>query len=279
MSTDVTKRDTTALTQKPSYLAQVSETGVENMVQYVRPPRVKIVQPPSDKKLKDRFQEGTAIVLPQTEMIAKFGEPFTFTPIFSFPEWCVWNPLQMKATLPVIRERSLDPQSAIARLAADERRRNFPCPENAAYMCSAAQHINIVAMINTPIIEDIPVVMVFVRSELKTGSMVLSLIQLRKAHMCSVVLEGQVASRKNAKGEWYGFDFSNPSSEDVHPWNTEEAFARYLELHNLYKEAHRRNEIVVDHDDDAMVESGGENQSDAEGVAANPAKDPTQSNF
>lgn len=259
-----TAKSTTDLTvQRPDYLAEEKAFGVEEMRKHIRPPRVKIVQALSDEKLITKFGVGSAIIVPALELIAKLGESFTFTPLYFFPEYCVWNPIQMKGMLPVIRERSFDLKSQVAVLARNPDKRKFPCPENTELFCNAAEHLNIVMLIHDDDgpLQDVPVVLPFHHGEHGTGSTLLSMIQMRKASICSTIFEAAPAMHQNTKGQkWQGLDFANPT--DGVAWVDKDTFLRYKQLHEQFAEAHANQTIVVEHDDELgeEVETAGDSR-------------------
>lgn len=245
MSTDLTKSN---LDNVPAHIKEDKVQGVSDIKNFVRPPRMKIVQFIKGDAY-DKFDPGTVLVVPQIQEIKM---PFLFTPLFFFPEWCVWNPLEMKGQLPVIRERSLDPAGELANKSRDKSTRSWPCPENDDYKCVVSEHLTLIVMIHgdTPV-QNVPVVLNFLRGEYGTGTSLLSMIQLRQQSIYSCVFEANVDKKKprtNAKGKWFGFDFTNPT--EVSPWVDDNAVHLvYKGIHESLALSHSRNEIKVDHDD------------------------------
>src|SRR5690606_29211297 len=71
-----------------------------------------------------QFNVGDVILVPQNVLVApvkmndanrpsKEGSPFLFTPVFFFPEWVAWNPIEARGTLPAIQERTTDPDDPL----------------------------------------------------------------------------------------------------------------------------------------------------------------------
>jgi hypothetical protein len=258
-----------SLDVRPSYITpENAKLGTEVLQQYVKPIRAKIVQSSSREPFKSKFEEGDVVAVPNLQLLLAHGGTMLVTPIFFFPEWCVWNPLQM-AGLPTIRERSFDPRSEIAALSRDNNKRRFPCPENTQLQCQAQEHLNLICILeNVPDFEEIPVVFTFLRKEYKTGSMWLNLIQGRKAPMGSMVFEVGTASRKNDKGEWIGFDIDNPAKPNP-AWIPADRFESfYKPLFEKFQKAHADNVLIVEHDDLAGAD-----------IEEDEVQDPTGRNF
>lgn len=244
MSTEISKNMSASM---PAHISKEDKPqGVSDIKNYVRPPRLKIVQFQKSDAY-DKFDPGTLIIVPQCAVI---NMPFTFTPLFFFPEWCAWNPIQMRSMLPVIRERTFNPQSSLAAKSKNSSQRTFDCPENKEYKCTIKEHLNFLVMIhgNTDV-QNIPVVMTLISGEYKTGQKLLSMIQLRNASIYACIFEANVDKSKprvNELGKWFGFDFINPDK----PWVEKEAeFNVYKILHESYANSHANQAIVVEHDD------------------------------
>ena len=251
----------------PGFMASDLEMGVSELKKFIIPPRLKVVQPLSGEQYTEKFNSGDVVLAPQLVLVApiimdsvtkrptKSGQPFNFVPVFFFPEYLAWNPLESKGTLPAVRERSLDPQSDIARKARNPQTREEPCPEVAKAVIRYQEHLNFIMMLmGTGDTAGIPVVMSFSRGEHRSGTNLASLIAMRRAPIFGCVFEATSRLRTNSKGAWYGLDITNPSvSSGINPVITDET--RYTLLKNLHlemKTAHANNLIVVDHDDNEI---------------------------
>jgi len=245
MSTDVSKNLASTM---PAHVTKEDKSkGVGDIKNFVRPPRLKIVQFIKSDTY-DKFDPGTLIVVPQ---LAAITMPITFTPLFFFPEWCVWNPIQLRSMLPVIRERTFNPNSQIASKSRNSSQRSFDCPENKEYKCTIAEHLNLLVMIHGDTdVQNVPVVMTFLRGEYKTGQTLLSMIQLRGKSIYAGIYAATIDKNKprvNDKGKWFGFDFTNPDGE---AWVQNEAeFNVYKTLHESYATAHANQSIIIEHDE------------------------------
>lgn len=256
---------------KPEWLQEQEVMGVEELKQYIRPSRLKVVQPLSGAAFKEQFNEGDVVLLPQMVCVAPQlmnernkptgkGAPFHVVPLFFFAEWCAWNPLQMKGTLPPIRDRSFDPNSAIARKAKVKELWFEPCPENPEYNVRYVEHLNYLMLV----VGDNPaagmeVVVGFSRGEYRSGSTFSGLLHMRNASPFGCIFEARVGFRTNPKGDWYGIDMSNPSAESGMPaWVADAEMYDKLRLRHLeLKEAHAQQLIIVERDDDEFEEETG----------------------
>ena len=156
---------------RPSYITPENRNlGAEDFGQYIKPPRMKIVQPTSRAPLSEKFAPGSAVLVPRMELIAEKGKPFLFTPIFFFPEWCTWNPLAAPG-LSTIRARSYDPKSSIAVKCRDKATRSEVCPEAPSLQITHQEHLNLAVILHgVDGMEETPVIMTFVRGEYVTGA-------------------------------------------------------------------------------------------------------------
>lgn len=246
---DMTKKEANL----PSFMQEDQNLGTENLANFIRPPRVKIVQSTSHEDFKKNFNEGTALIVPTMVPIADVEEEgsfFRFTPIFFYPEWVSMNPLYTRGTMPAVRARSLDPGSEIARKAQDPELRE----EEVGGLKKPIRHVEnlvfIVMIHGIPEIENQPAVLTFSKAEWRAGSTLAALIKARRAPIFGCVFEGSVSKRSNADGQWYGIDCINPSS-GAPLLEDEETYLAYKELHNGFKERHQRDEIKVDYDDES----------------------------
>jgi hypothetical protein len=204
------------------------------------------------------------VILDENKKPTKAGAPFVFIPVFFFAEWCAWNPLSMKGTLPAIRERSLDPKSDIARKSRNPETREEHCPESKdpKDLVRYQEHLNFVCvLLNTGETAGIPIIISFARAEHSSGRNLASLIAMRSAPIFGCIFEAHSQLRVNAKGAWYGLDITNPSVASGfggHVTN-EVQYNALKRLHTDMKEAHAKNLIIVDHDDsDISAEDTGE---------------------
>lgn len=250
--------------QLPDFMrADGQDAGIDNLRDFIIPPRLKTVQKQSDTLLEAGFNPGDLVVMPSRLLFAqmsldrKTGEPFHFVPLFFFAEWCTWNPFELKGTMPAIRERTFDAESPLAKKARDPSLRQFVCPEvpekeGKKLYCRHVEHLNFMVLMADAGSEfsDVPLVLSFARGEYMTGSAFLSLLSMRRAKCYGCVFEGRAAFRPDkGKGSWYGVDVTNPT-DGTPPFVRDQAtYEAYKALNAGLAEAHAQRSIIVDYED------------------------------
>ncbi len=257
MSNEVAKVETNA--QVPAFMQNQEVMGTEGLNQYVRPPRVKVVQAMSGAPF-DQFGQGTVIVVPTLAKLAdvnretKKSTPWKFVPLFFYPEWIQTSPMALKDTEPFIRQRSLDPKSELAQKARNrdtwfEKHPTRPDLEIANREC-----LNFVIMPygDNPLAGTLCVI-TFSKSGFREGSTLASMIKMRKAPIYGQVFEANSnGNRKNAKGQWWGLDFNIPTEGQ---WVTLEEFEAFKAMHLELVEVHKQGLLQVDYDDEAAQDA------------------------
>lgn len=246
--------------QLPAFMQNEEVMGTDDLGQFVRPPRLKIVQAMS-KEPFDQWAKGTVVVVPQMVVFAdadvatKKGTPFKFVPIFFYPEWVQTNPLSKS---PFIRERSLDPTSDLARKAKNRETWVETHPEDPSLVVTNREHLNFVVMPYDHPMEGTLCVLTFARANFRDGTNLAAMIKMRKASIFGQVFEANTKERSNDKGQWYGLDL-NISAET--PFVTAEEYEVFKALHLELKEAHNTGILQVDYED--VPEGGSETAGDS----------------
>jgi hypothetical protein len=227
--------------------------GTEGLGKIIRPPRVKIMQSNRGSNFK-QFKEGSVILSPAGVELAEVGQPFWFVPLLYYPEYLTTNPWKLKATLPMVRARSLDPESEIAQKSRDkDRRKADPCPEDSKEFLTHQEVFTFICLIMGQ--APIPTVLSFARAEHGKGRNLAQLIMMRNpAPLYACVFEGVVpeTQRKNDQGQWYGLDVTNPQSDGApSQWieNAEE-YRELKKVHLALVEDLKNQLIEVDYEED-----------------------------
>ena len=246
--------------QLPAFMQGEEKHGDELMDRYIRPPRVKIIQPQA-REPYDQFESGDVVLTPQLLRIAAFdkatkkGELWRFVPIFFYPEWCTWNPLGDET---MIRARTLDPRNEIAIKAQSPDTWSEDHPEGRMddqgrpLQIRHTEHLNFIV---APLTEDqlgMQIAVSFFRGELKVGATICSLIRMRNAPMYGQIFEAQVGQRKNQRGTWYGIDCRIPTSAPLFV-EDEEFFGALKGQYEKYAAAHSDDNLQVDFEDEKAV--------------------------
>lgn len=242
----------------PDYMKD-APTGLEEVGQYVVPPRLKVVQPLSDSELRAQHPAGCVVLTPSLVRVAGMqqdnpneGEPFLFTPLFFFVEWSTWNPRNVQ---PMIVDRTFDPKHEIALKAVDSKRRfetleGQKTPDGKDFVLRHVEALNFIIAIHTPELVGLPCLLSYSRGDHRFGSNFCNLIRMRRnVPIYGGVYEGKVGLRKNNEGEWFGITPSNPP-EGVTPLVPEALFDGFKEFHLQMAEAHENRLIRPDYEED-----------------------------
>lgn len=250
--------------QVPAFLqGDVKDTALSLLSQYAQPPRMKLRQPTARSPLSDVAPEGSVVLMPSMQILASLEEEFYVIPVFFYPEWCIFNPLNMPE-LPTIRERSLDPKSEIAVKSRKPETRFAPVPGFEADFnsqkpkrLSYREHLNFIFQLQGGELDGTQFVATFAKAEHKTGRTLSSNIQMRtkssRVNPWGQVYAAKSVKRTNKDGVWYGLNLTLPTS-GVSPYvQSAEQYKWLEESHNeLYKawESKQLENWVADDDDD-----------------------------
>jgi hypothetical protein len=246
--------------QMPDYLQGLEPAGTEALQSFITPPRLKVIQKTASSELLLKFREGDVIVLPDNLLFAEMvrendrqpkaewtGTPFLFTPVFFYPEWVTWNPIQMKGTLPSIRGRTIDPKSQIAMKARNRDMWLEVCPENTQYKMRHTEHLNFLIALHTGPYAGTGISMTFAKGSHFAGTRLCNLIKMRKAPIYACVFEARSVFQQNQQGDWFQISVDNPAQDASAPWVTQEQLESFKKLHEELKASH--DKLLVDYGD------------------------------
>jgi hypothetical protein len=240
----------------PSFIAEDREKDSNDdlMSQYLVPPRIKTIQRTAGEQFS-AFKPGSLVLMPSgVPLTDDVDQPFHITPLLYYPEYLVVNPIETKETLPMIRDRTLDPKSEIAVIARDpDKRDSFECPEmKGKHLKYKEVHTFIVVIAGRPGIAGLPVAMSFSGMEARVGSQFIAKIKMRGAKRYACIFEAFVPKtlRKNAKGSWYGIDIQNPTANSMPPFVQDaEEYAALKAMSERLLAQYEQNLIQVDYND------------------------------
>lgn len=258
----VPAQSTAVAVDAPDYLKQLvssgADMGTSELSKFIRPSYIKIVQALTGSEFKSVGGVGSMLLVPEKRLLASCpGEPqpsasIRFTPLFFYPEWCLWNPIQLKGQKPAIAGRTIDQTDPIARLAKNfENRTKAIEGQPANIVQKAYEHLNFLIQVEIDGLLDNLIVVSFAKGGYKAGENLCRAIKARKMPLYTMVFELRAVHDKNNQGnEYYRFDAQNPASD---PWRAEADIAELKLKYEGLKEAHAGNKIVVEHDfeDDA----------------------------
>lgn len=244
----------------PEWMKDKEVVGIEQLGQFVIPPRIKICQKLSDDDVLAIFEVGDVYVSPQKILLAPLdkgnekksddvSQPFHIVPIFFFAEACLWNPIATRGTLPAIRERVTDLEDPAFIKARNPKLWDVRIDN---VDCRWVEHLNfIVKIINQPELGDTPIVLTFMKTGHKAGSNFASLLKMKKSAIYGGQFEVHSVLKSNNQGSWFSLEVANPSFESgVNPFvGNEEEYEVYAKLHTFYKDAHEASKLKVDHEE------------------------------
>lgn len=241
--------------QLPTFMQGQGGESKEQLRQSIRLPRVKIVQPTSTEENYGGAQIGSVVLTPLNNLLLEYSPPaqgeacLAFTPIFFYVEWLHTNPYGVQ---PFIIEKSVDPKSRIARMAAnfDTRRQ----ADGTEYR----ETLNYVSLIHMEGLDMTPVLLTFAGAEWKAGNLFRNLICARPGEMFGHNYLAVLKRRANEKGKWFGFDISNPYPDSgVAPYVPDkETYDRNYTMFQELREAFNANLLIVDDEPDGNYVDG-----------------------
>lgn len=250
----------------PKFMADEEIVGLEALTEFIVPPFIKIVQKQSGEELLQYFSTGDVILTPANAMISEMPRNkkgrivegarsmFQIVPVLFYPEWLTWNPIELKGTTPAIAYRTMDPNDPVAAKARNANLRSEPHPTSPKLNIRHVEHLNFLVVLYKHPLGPEPAILSFSRSGWKYGSKFANLIKMRRASLFGCIFDVVLAPRHNDKGDWWGFDVTNPESGSS--WVKKDEYEVFKELHiklNESKEKLRAQYEVVTENDPAAV--------------------------
>lgn len=251
----------------PDFMHEDERAGTEQMIKFMQPPRLKIIQPLTKPPLIDMFDPGDMVILPTNHVVLslkvddagkrmKVSDPIRFTPIFFFPEWITYNPKEIKEQYGAIRERTFDENSQIAFKSRNKATRNESCPEMPDKTISHVEILNYAIVFHQDGIPTEPAILQFKSAEHSVGTAFNTLIRSRKAPIFGCVFEMQIGFRTNSKGQWFGADVANPQEN---PWvDDRDMYESLRESYETFNKFYQANAIIIEEDDDTVSSDSSE---------------------
>lgn len=247
----------------PAFMQGTENLGTELLKQFVIPPRIKIVQKQSDDALLQLFGPGDVILSPMNALVSELprdpkGRPmdgatvsFLIVPVFFYPEWVTWNPIQLKGKSPAVVYRTTDPSDPVALKSKNQDLRYEPIPgePDATLRRRHVEHLNFVVILYKSDVTREPCVLSFSRGEHGSGTKFAGLVQMRKAPIYGCVFNASVSMRHGSKGDWYGFDITNPDGDGA-GWVTEDEYRAFGKLHVQYAQYHKEHRLQATLEDE-----------------------------
>lgn len=245
----------------PAFMRNDDAVGTDALKEFVIPSRIKIIQKSAADELLENFDVGDVIIVPTCDMIAKLpvndqGKPsgekgrFTIVPIFFFPEWISWNPIEVREQESAIRYRTTDRNDPVVKKARTPGLRQEPHPIMKDKMISHNEHLNFLCMVESDtFVTEEPVILGFSRTSHACGSKLSQLIRMRKAPIYGCRFDILVFKDGNAKGSWYNFEVANPADGSAFVTD-EETYKLYAAMHAEFEALHKDSLIQAQYDDE-----------------------------
>lgn len=245
----------------PDFISEdKQELGMTELMGYIRPPFLKIMQGSSDKQMLETFPQGTLILVPDNSLVLAYKSAMLFTPLYFFVEYLKVNPLEWKGQEPMIAERTYDKNNIIAKKALDKNLRQEQVgvdskgkPLFVTYQEVLSFFIAIHSATETI---DGPVLMSFARGEWRTGANFNRLIAGRGKSIFAGVYEASVGIHDYAGGQYnaYGLDIDNP--QEASPWVADKAmYESFKASHEMLDKAFKERRIQAAYDEPAATEA------------------------
>lgn len=256
-STDITKVSPDL--SLPTFMEEEELTSLDTLKQYIVPPFIKVVQKQASDELLKSFGVGDVILSPTNAIIAEMprdtkGRPldgarssFLVVPIFFYPEWITWNPIELRGSEPSIRYRTIDSNDPIVAKSRNPALREESHPSNPTLKIRHCEHLNFVVVLYKHPLGGESVILSFARSLWKSGSKFASQLKMRKAPIFGCVFEVVVTPMHNQFGDWFGFNTCNPGEGS--PWVTQEEYEVFKTTNAEFTKYHQEARIQAQYDD------------------------------
>lgn len=248
----------------PAFMAEDVDapTGLEEAVGYRSLQRLKVIQKSADSDLIEAFGIGTCIIGNSDLVVCTTKAPFRFVPIVFAPEWLVVNDRKDPSGV-FIADRSFDSKSVIAQRSRNPALRVEHYGDNHQFKRTYVENLSFFVRITdckeSPDLVGDVVCMGFAKGEHKTGRRFIDNMMAKKSRLYGMEFEAMTSAegRKNASGEWWGFDIEFVGFVDQETYERNKA--DHIELHELYTSSR----IIVEssdvdddrHEQDAKIDS------------------------
>ncbi len=277
--TELVKTSETNELSVPTFINRGSQAkGMETLSKYVTPPYLKLIQKQTQDEQLNKHGRGSTTLSPSDVMVAKLGEPFYFTPIFFYTEYCTWADysLQGNEDIPTVLERTVDPESDLAKKCMDFDRHEelnyvYTNSDGKEFVLGVTdgkngfdkpvrhvEHLTFIVVVHTET-GNTPCVMSFQRGTFKSGKKFINLLAMRQSDIFGCVFEGRVPEQpmSNKSGDtWHYWDVSNPSEiSGKSPWVSEAEYAEYAKLNLQFEQTHQQGLLRADREADEVVKA------------------------
>lgn len=249
-----------ALPEAPDFMQEDRLMGTSLVQKKIRPPFLKIIQKQSDDEVLALFGIGAAILVPDRILVLEpEAAPVRVVPIYFYIEFLKLSSIKLKGIEQMIVDRSLDPNSDIARRAADrslwfeDHPQYSTHPEKDAYRYRNVEALSFLCMFQEEHLQTaFPFVLSFMKGSYGKGQQFCNQISMRKRPLFGCVFDLSIDPTlgKNSQGEWRRFLTANPPEM---PWVGDPAeYAQYKAMHLRCEELYKQGDIETQYDEDEV---------------------------
>jgi hypothetical protein len=201
---------------------QKEHDSLANMRHHRTLARVAIIQGSTKGELKEKYGEGSLVIVSAEKVLCKVNEFVDLVPVLFFDEYIAWNDRKDKIS-PMIHEKSFEHGSIVASKAGVREKWSEKYGDKLEFERRYAHHLNFVcAVYGNHELKGVPVTLSYSRGSFKKGRALIDAIKLRRINGMQVPLYGSVfrfmpARERNDKGEWWVAGFKNPDPPES-PW-------------------------------------------------------------
>lgn len=244
----------------PDWLKAEGELGTEDLKAYQTTPRLGIVQANSDRERKASYGEGSVVIFPDGDVVAKLEEDFIWIPLAFFPNWEKRSDFNDKNS-DFILESTMDEKSEVARKSRSKADRKEPYPNfdpaNPLFY-KYVQNLNFVALIVSGPMTNTIATLTFNNANHFQGERLAGLFRRRGIALWANRVKSRTEPQNWGGNDFYGLAVNNPSPEEGGAFVKDQE--QYEFLKNLNAEF---NEMIAN--DRLRVNREGEEVIDTEG--------------
>lgn len=229
----------------PDFMRQHAGEGMEGMGQWRQTSRVKIIQAQTADELIDDFGVGTAIISPDSLIMAEYGEPVRLVPLFHYSSFALWRDNRDKDGLPVVEE-VYNQTHPIAIKALNPAEREQPYDDGTNRLWRYVHHLNWVVEVQDGPARGAVAIVSFDRGSYSTGRKFINYLERREqkgAPLYGNIVELAVEKRTNRNDDrFFVFEFGTPSDGAQYVTDPEE-LKRLRDAYLSIKEAYEQGAL------------------------------------
>ena len=212
MPNDLTTTDNQPLTinedvQLPAWAADLEPTGTEELGQFVRTPRLRVMQSQTDRVLVDQHGEGSPVIMPDGVKVAEYQHPFDVVTVAFWPTWAKVGDVNDTESDFIMLE-SWDADSELARRAKSPSLREESYGAGNKYTAKYQEHLNFAVIIDSGPATGMPCLINFSSGSWQTGSTLSGYLRRRQCPLYINRVKFVTEPRSNKRNQsWFDLAF------------------------------------------------------------------------